>query len=304
MKFTELNKKLKEEIKPLYNLQGGDAFLIQKSLSLLKSTLIKDFEEFDYLKIDAEKLKSEYVYEQIVTMPLGNDRRLIVLVSPNADIVKMLNTVDMKGIESVVVCVNAVGLTNCEVVDCAKIEKSDISKFVLTSLAKTGHSIEETALDYLIDVCSSDMMKISNELNKLVSYCIDDKVITHNVVLNLVSENNEYAVFMLTNAIDNKNFSDYSKILNQMKKSQSSGEIYSYLGKYFKRMQYVALNKDDAVIAKILNVKPYAIQKSREQISRNGVKFYLKLYEKYIELDEMIKTGKISAHNALYELIF
>ena len=36
MKFTELNKKLKEEVKPLYNLQGGDAFLIQKSILVLE----------------------------------------------------------------------------------------------------------------------------------------------------------------------------------------------------------------------------------------------------------------------------
>lgn len=304
MKFMDLSKKLKDEIKPLYNLNGGDAFLIQKAVAAFKSTLIKDFEEFDYIKLDAEKLKAENVYEQIVTLPLGNEKRLIVLVNPNTDIVKMVNSLDIEQLGNVIVCVNATGLNKCEEIECSKIDKSDIAKFVLTTLAKTGHSIEELALDYLIEVCSSDMMRISNEINKLIAYCEYDKIITHDVVVNLVNENNEYAVFMLTNAIDKKDFSAYTKILNQMKKSLSSGEIYSYLGKYFKRMQYIALNKDDAVIAKILNIKPYAVQKSREYISSNGVKFYLHLYEKYIELDELIKSGKISAANALYELIF
>ena len=304
MKFMDLSKKLKEEIKPLYNLQGGDVFLIQKAIAAFKSTIIKDFEEFDYVKLDAEKLKSENVYEQIVTLPLGNEQRLIILVNPNTDIVKMINSLDLEQLGNVVVCVNAVGLSKSEEVECSKIDKTDISKFVLTNLSKTGHSIEEVALDYLIDVCASDMMRISNEINKLTAYCEDAEIITHDVVVNLVNENNEYAVFMLTNAIDKKDFSTYSKILNQMKKSQSNGEIYSYLGKYFKRMQYIALNKDDSVVAKILNIKPYAVQKSREHIAANGVKFYLHLYEKYIELDELIKSGKISAANALYELIF
>ena len=77
-----------------------------------------------------------------------------------------------------------------------------------------------------------------------------------------------------------------------------------YMGKYFKRMQYISLNKNDDELAKILNIKPYAIKMSRQNIAKNGVKYYLSLYEKYIELDHKIKSGKISATNALYELIF
>ena len=76
------------------------------------------------------------------------------------------------------------------------------------------------------------------------------------------------------------------------------------MGKYFKRMQYVALDKDDERVAKILNIKPYAVKMSRQSVSKNGVKFYISLYEKYVELDYKIKSGKISATNALYELIY
>lgn len=109
---------------------------------------------------------------------------------------------------------------------------------------------------------------------------------------------------MLTNAIDNKDYTTYQKIINEMSQSSTMGEIFSYLGKYFKRMQYVALNKNDNEIAKILNLKPYAIKMSRQNVAKNGIKFYINLYEKYINLDYEIKSGKISPANALYELIF
>ena len=50
---------------------------------------------------------------------------------------------------------------------------------------------------------------------------------------------------MLTNAIDTKNYANYQKILNDLIKSQSQAEIFAYMGKYFNRMQYIALSKDD-----------------------------------------------------------
>ena len=69
-------------------------------------------------------------------------------------------------------------------------------------------------------------------------------------------------------------------------------------------MQYISLNKNDEELAKILSIKPYAVKMSRQNITKNGIKYYLNLYEKYVELDYKIKSGKITPENALYELIF
>ena len=193
---------------------------------------------------------------------------------------------------------------NLHLNDDDKLDRNDISKYVLNYLSKNKQSIEERALDYLIEATNSNMTRISNELNKLVAYCVDMDVITIDIVTNLVSNTSEYAVYMLTNAIDNKDFTAYQKIINEMSQNASMGEIFSYLGKHFKRMQYVALNKNDDEIAKILNIKPYAVKMSRQQVSKNGIKFYINLYQKYIDLDYQIKSGKITPANALYELIF
>ena len=68
--------------------------------------------------------------------------------------------------------------------------------------------------------------------------------------------------------------------------------------------EYISLNKNDDEISKILNLKPYAIKMSRQYIAKNGIKFYINLYQKYVDLDYEIKSGKITPANALYELIF
>ena len=304
MKFIELNKQLKEKIEPLYNIKGEDLFLIKQAITNLKSALIKEFVEFNYISLEADKMKKEQVNEQILTLPIGNDYRMVVLHNPNQEIVKFLNKLNYEDNSIIIVCVNAENLTNCANIDCSKLDKTDTTKYILNQLSKCNLSIEERALDYLIEATSGNMTKIVNELNKITAYCVDLEVVTMDIVTNLVSNTSEYAIYMLTNAIDTKNFSNYQNILNDLTKAQSQAEIFSYMGKYFKRMQYIALSKNDTELSKILGIKPYAITLSRQNIAKNGVKYYINLYQKYIDLDHKIKSGEISVINALYELIF
>ena len=131
MKFIELNKKLKEKIENLYNIKGDDFFLTKQALTNLKSAIIKDFEEFNYVKIEADKMKKEQVYELVSTLPMINDYRLVVLTNPSQDVVKFLNKYDFSDSSTVVVCINAENLTVGEIIDCSKLDRIDITKYIL-----------------------------------------------------------------------------------------------------------------------------------------------------------------------------
>ena len=240
----------------------------------------------------------------IATLPICNAYRLVVLNNPNADIVKFINKYNFTDLPVVVACINAEKLSVAEIIDCSKLDKIDITKYILNFLAKRGISIEERALDYIIDATNSNMTNIVNELNKLAAYALDTNIITMEIATNLVSNSNEYAVYMLTNAIDSKDYTAYQTVINELIKNSSTNEIFSYLGKYFKRMQYLCLNKQDNQLIDILNIKPYGIKMARQHIAKNGIKYYINLYQKYIDLDYKIKSGKISSINALYELVF
>ncbi len=304
MKFMELNKSLKSEIKPSYNLKGEDLFLIQTAIKNLKSTLVTDLEEFNYIKLNGEKLKSDELLSQIATLPINSEHRMIVVDCPSNEIIKFLNKYEFIDNSSVVVCINADKLENAENVDCSHIERGDISKYVLNYLKKYNISIQEQALDYIIDATGGDMSKIHNELEKLSSYACDSNIIDLDMATNLVANSTEYAIFMLTSAIDEKNLTKFQTILSSMSKSISLPDIFSYMGKYFRRMQYIAMSKNDEELAKILNIKPYAIKISRDYIRKNGINYYINLYKKYIDLDQDIKSGKITSTNAMYKLVF
>ncbi len=306
MKFIELNKKLKENIENVYKIIGDDIFLIRQTILNLKKYLVKSFEEFNYVKLDAEKMKVDELESNIMTLPIGNDYRLVVIEKPNNEICNFINKFDFKDSITVLLAIGAEKLNVGEIIDCNKLDKKDINNYVLNYLAKLHLSIHEQALDYLIESCSSDMAKINNELNKLSAFSLGEgiDVIDLNLVTNMVSYSNEYVLYMLTNVIDNKDYANYQTIINQMNKSQSASEIFSYMGKFFRRMQYISIDKNDDELSKILNIKPYAIKMSRANITKNGIKYYINLYQKYVDLDYKIKSGEISAKNALYELIF
>ncbi len=304
MRFIELNKSLQQGIKQIYTIIGDDFFLIKQAINKLKTMTIKAFEEFNFASIDGSRVKTDELNTILDTLPFNNDYRLIYITDLRPEIVDFINKYDFASSNYLVLVTNNEKIKNAEIIDCSKLDRIDINKYILNELAKNNLSIEEPAMEYLIDMCDQDMTNITSELNKLICYTKDDKIITHSIVANLVSDNTSYAIFMLTNAIDNKDYAKYQQIMSMLDKSNSYTEIFMFMGKYFRRMEYIALNKNDNELSKILNIKPYAIKKSREYIAKNGIKYYINLYQKYIELDYLIKSGKISVYNALYELIF
>ena len=304
MKFIDFSKSLNNEIFYVYNAKGDDSFLIKQAITNLKSKLVNDFEEFNFQKVEADKMKGAEADAILSTLPIASDYRLVVFVNPSIETVKTINAFDFEGTGIVVLCVNAEKLDNAVEIDCSAMDKEDVRKYILNQLSKVQISIHEQALDYIIDACNAKMEKIVVELQKLISYAIDTKEINMETATNLIADSVEYVIYMLTNAIDGKDYEKYQKIIFEMSKFQSKGEIFSYLGKYFKRMQYLSLNKNDDEMSKILNIKPYAIKIARQNIMKNGIKYYINLYQKYVELDYKIKSGKISATNALYELVF
>jgi len=185
MKIIEINKHLKEKIENVYNIKGSDLFLIKNAINNIKTACIKDFEEFNFVRISGEKISKSELEATLSTLPIANDYRVVVIEKPNAEAVKTIN--QFKFDEStVLLTINADKLKVGEEIDCTKLDKADINRYVLNYLKNTGLNIMEQALDYLIEATGGDMSKISNELNKISAYCHDKSVVELNDVMNLV----------------------------------------------------------------------------------------------------------------------
>ena len=303
MKFLQLKKSLNEP-KSIYSIVGDDEFLVSQAQRILKEGLVTCFDEFNYLKVDMDNTKSSDYANLLNTMAFGDSYRLVVFTAPNAEQVKAINSLTKDLDRVVVVCVQPESkVDNAEIVDCNHIDKVDLVKWLNNYLAKTNSKIEKNAFDYIIDLSGGDLAYLNTELPKLIAFA-GDKTISHEDIDLTFTKNKNYFVYHLSNAIDTKDKKAQFDILNTLTLSQSVGEVFMFLGSYFRRMFYCAISKDtDDNLASMLKVKPYSISKARQMVTKNKPTYYIDLYNKYINLDYSIKSGDITPQNAIYELL-
>lgn len=304
MKFLQLKKSL-DEPKDIYSIVGDDEFLVSQAVRIIKEKLVTCFDEFNYIKVDMDNTPTREYVNILSTMAFGDSHRVIVFSLPNAEQVKAINTLIKQGLNgAVIVCIQpATKVDNAEIVDCNHLDRVDLAKWVNNYLAKANVKIEKGAFDYIIDLSNGDMAYLNSELPKLIAYSGDKTINKEDVDLTF-TKNKNYFVYHLSNAIDLRDKKAQFDILNTLTLNQTVGEVFMFLGSYFRRMFYCSISKDsDDELATMLKTKPYAISKARQYVTKNKPKYYIDLYDKYINLDFSIKSGDITPQNAIYELL-
>lgn len=304
MNVLDLKKELKQYVKNVYVISGNDSFLINIAISSLKESLIDAFEEFNYVQLDGQELKEADLKVALSTLPFGAANRLIVIKNLNQNTAKVINEFANTPFYNVVVaCVSPTVNITGEIINCDHLTNVDLKKYIVNLFNKQNINYSQDVVDYIIDISSNDLNYITNELNKVFGYLDKEEELTKEIVKLLFTKNESYFVYNLTNAIDNKDIKTAMKILNNLKQDVSISEIFIYMGSYFRKMFYCAINGNSDELASILKQKPYAITKSMEYINKNGKSFYINLYNKYVQLDYDIKSGKISPINAIYNIL-
>lgn len=312
MKFIELPKNLKERILPLYILKGNDFFVINSAAKHISNACGNEMSEFNKTTFDNENFTAEKFVESVSMLPIGAEKRFVLV----KDVIKLSES-DKKTITQIL---NNIVETTCivlvyndswkflkigEVVDCDKMDYSILSKFIVMELKKSNKEITPDSIKSLIELCSYDMTKISTELKKL-SCCSDDLTIDKKDILSLVSADEEFQIFELTENLGNKNGEKVLKILcNFLEKKEPIQNLFGLIANHFRRVAHVSISgMPENELAQIFGVKEYAIIKAKQQskyFSKIQLKNILKLLE---DVDEMIKSGKMSAENAIFYLVF
>ncbi len=311
MKFVELPKKLKEDIASLYVLKGDDSFVINSATKHISNACGNDLADFNKAIFDSENFSVNKFSESVMVMPLGVQKRFILLKN-----ITKLNEGDKKSLGAVLnnfpntTCVTIIYndtwkfLKIGTIVDCGKMDFDMLSKYISIELKKSNKRISPEALKSFIELCSYNMTKISTELKKVSSY--SDDIIEKDDILALVTADEEFQIFELTESLGSKDGARALKILaNFLQKKEPIQVIFGMISNHFRRVAHASISGlPPAQLAEYFGVKEYAIVKAREQakyFSKIQLKNILALLE---DVDNMIKSGKMSAENAIYYLVF
>ena len=300
------------DLKMVYRLYGDDILMIEKACKKIETLCDLQMPELDKAVFTDENFDVENVLLSCQQLPFMSLKRLIIVKN-----IDKLKSEEQKRLEeycknpvesSVLVLQENMGGTafsklTTEKVHCKKLEVNELAQIVQSATINSGHKITPEAVNLLIEFCGKDLLCIQNSLSKLL-YCGETEI-TAEVVKKLVKKSDEYSIFEISTALT---YGQGDKAIVLMKKMLETMEFPVILGlisAHFRRMLYALISEGSAEeIAEKLGVKEFAISKAKTLGKNISASKLLRIYNLILSLDYDIKSGKFSAENAMYYLVF
>ena len=107
-------------------------------------------------------------------------------------------------------------IENSVAVEFTELNNFELLKWANDELKKSGVSADQQTLDYLISLTGSSISRLTNELEKLSTAVLPDKIITVELIDSLVPNSKEMSNFDLTDSLIAKNKSRTFQILDKI----------------------------------------------------------------------------------------
>ena len=177
-----------------------------------------------------------------------------------------------------------------------------VKKFIEEYLNNEGYKIEDSS--YFIKKVGFQLSTIQNELDKLMMYKIEDKVITNQDIDKISIQSIDEEIFALTDAIVardiQKSLSLLSEFLNQgYDEIQIIMLLASQFRFFFQVKRLLNKNKSEVEIAKILEVNPYRVKFTVKKLYGYSESMILEYIQKIAKMDHDIKLGLMDKKLAL-----
>ncbi|MBQ7141204.1 MAG: DNA polymerase III subunit delta [Bacilli bacterium] len=197
----------------------------------------------------------------------------------------------------------------CTVINCNKLSDYDLFDYVKNRLIKNGFKVNNSSIDLIIKYIGNDLMNLNNELNKLMMYKLQERIITDNDVKSIISKNIHNNVFDLIDSVVSNNKVKIFEIYEDLMKNsdEEPTKIIVMLANQFRLILQTKLLINDGMneseIAKKLGIHPYRIKLAHEKSKTIDTNKLIKYLVDLANLDIDIKSGKVNKNIGL-ELFF
>lgn len=316
MKYSEF-KNIVKNGKPsaIYLFEGEDGFFRERGVNLLKSQFVKE-PEMNYAVFSGEKLSEKELTASLIAYPFMSEYRLTVLReyypkkdSLGKELSEYFANPCSGGILAIVnekPCDTLKKIPSVTVVDCKKEDASIIARWIYAKCLSANVKTDMQTAKTLAEYCLCDMVRIENETEKLICYCLEKKELTVSDVELLVNRDVEYKIYEMTDFVAKKQFAKaLDCIYDMIAKGEATQKISVSVYNYFRRLLHVAISdKSDAELSKLLGIQPFAVKKTREQAKGFKKKSLKNAVDLLSERDFSVKSGKSDAEDGFWLDIF
>ena len=191
------------------------------------------------------------------------------------------------------------------VVDFQPLSDAELQRWCAGRLKPQGKRIGRAALNALVFMAGRDLTRLSGELDKLAAYLGEERAeITEADVRAIVPASLEYNVFELLNSLLSGDMKAGQQSINSLLQGgQSAVGLLAMLTRQVRQLAHMKCALDAGtpvqVVQQQLGMHPYAAKQTARQCAKLRSDWLTGLYERCVELDYAVKSGRLRDRDAL-----
>ena len=318
------NQLKKGEIAPLYLLFGAEKYLRNLAAKAITEKVLHDspLREFNETEVSLNDTEFLHAISSAEQLPMISSRRIVKITEINklkeADEDSLARYVARPAEFSVVIFVAdeldkrrrfaKTLLDTCVSVEFANLSDMELLAWAKGKLKELNAQADEKALHQLVALVGNNVLKLTNEIEKLVTAALPDSLITYELVEKLVPNSRELSNFELTDYLLNKNRVRALQILNKILNDGAEplmllGLIANNFRRLFLAKELMRQGIDRKEVARTINL-PYHKQEDFLATARRADTDKLAWSLKRIaEADLAIKTSKATPRMQIEMLV-
>ena len=311
MQFVDFKKSLQDKIQPVYIIGGKEFYLVNNALNNLISACNITVPEMNITYID-EQVDLENVFVMCETLPFLSDKRMIVVKNYSLDndaLDKIKTYLKNYNATTCLVFTSLTSVNDKEIpcVVCDELPPATLASKIGIEAKNAGLEIQPPALIKLLKFANNSITTAMSELDKLISFCNGNKVITsedvENVCFKIEADTN---LFDLTDAIAKKDRQKAISIMAKLIKDDDAKGVIALLYSFYRKLFYTIASKNlsNDELASLLGVKPYAINIYKQQSKALGAERILNSMNMLTKIDTATKSSFTSLDEELYLFLF
>ncbi|KSV57978.1 DNA polymerase III subunit delta [Acetivibrio ethanolgignens] len=309
-------QKIKEHIKnneykPVYLLCGTEDYLKKLYQDKLKAGILAGSDDMNYSYFEGKETEPLKIMEAADTLPFFSEHRLICvknsgLFKSSNDLADYLKT--MPDSTHIVFVEKEVDKRNRlykavkelgYISEMNGMDERNLKLWVSTTLKASGKKITESSALYFLNKCGTDMVLLSQELEKLICYAYDRDVIKNEDIDAVCTTLVTGKVFQMIDAIasgrQGQALTLYYDLLTLREKPLS---ILFLLSRQFNILLQVkelsGHGYNNSIIASKVSLPPFAVNKYIAQAKNFSKTRLIEALEACASIEEQIKTGRLN----------
>ncbi|MCK4234414.1 DNA polymerase III subunit delta [candidate division WOR-3 bacterium] len=239
-----------------YFLSGKNEYKIEEILKAIKEVILNPgFDSFDFEKFDAgdKRFDIDSLKRAVYTPPMISQKRLVVLEKidklAESQRNKLLTLLESPVDTSILVMISSPekktkaaffnkvrSLSRNE--EFRNLKKDSLEKWIIDYVKERGYSIEKDAVLAIIEFSGDNQVSLSGELEKIITYAGDKKIMKRSDVLKVLTSNMVNNITDLTHSIGQRDRNKALSILNYLLEwGEVPEKILAVLRSFFLRLK-------------------------------------------------------------------